>query len=87
MLHILKRVTCRPATISIQLKPQGYFLSRASQKLIALLTANIYSYSDPARRHYYAFQTTIIGLYFERRDPIAFAMVHILKRVSTLHSG
>jgi hypothetical protein len=49
---------------------------------IALITANIYSYSDRARRHYCAFQSTITDLHFEPRDPIAFAMVHILKRVT-----
>jgi hypothetical protein len=54
-------------SISKPMKSQHHFLGRTSQKWIAMITANIYSYSDRAQRHYCAFQGAITGLHFETR--------------------
>jgi hypothetical protein len=51
-----------------------YFLSCTSWEWIALITANIYSHSDRARKHYCSFQSTMAGLHFEPHGPIAFLL-------------
>jgi hypothetical protein len=70
------------------MNPQSHFLiSHEFQEWIALITGNIYNYSDCTRRHYCPFQSTITGLHFELCDAIALASPDLCEQLQIALGG